>query len=269
MESIHQERKALFLIRGNSMKRKVVLVTGSSRGIGRSCILEFAKKGYDVVINYHNSQREAETLKEEVENKYGVTALNIKCDVKDEVEVKQMIAEIIEHFGRLDVLVNNVAIENTSSFDEKSKKTFDEVLGTNMIGSFLVSREASHHMRKAKTGSIINISSNNGIDKYAPETLEYDVSKAGINILTKVMAKEFAPYVRVNAIAPGWVLTEKNKKLNDELNGQFVTSESEKILLGRFAKEEEIAKVAVFLASDGASYINGEIIVVDGGTSNV
>ena len=247
------------------MKRKVVLVTGSSRGIGRSCILAFAKKNYDVVINYHNSKKEAEDLKREVEMTYGVEALVIRGNVALESDVQKMMTEIIDRFGRIDVLVNNAAIEDTHSFWDKNSATFANVLGTNLIGSFLVSKEASRYMLEKRIGCIINISSNNGIDKYAPETVEYDVSKAGINILTKVMARELAPNIRVNAVAPGWVLTSKNELLDEQLNGKFIESEKEKILLGRFAKEEEIAQVVTFLASDDASYINGEIIVVDGG----
>ena len=246
------------------MERKVALVTGSSRGIGRSCILEFAKKGYDVVINYNNSEELAISLKEEVEN-LGVKALVIKCDVSNEVDVINMINNVIREFGHIDVLVNNAAIEECTDFNTKTKTSFERVLGTNLIGSFLVSKEVSKYMLERKFGRIINISSNNSINKYDPSTLEYDCSKAGINILTKNMAKEFAPYINVNAVAPGWVLTEKNEELDKELNGCFVSSESKNILLKRFASVEEIAKVVLFLAGDDSSYINGEVIVVDGG----
>ncbi|MBE6151638.1 MAG: SDR family oxidoreductase [Firmicutes bacterium] len=246
------------------MERKVALVTGSSRGIGRGCILEFAKKGYDVVINYNNSEELAISLKEEVEN-LGVKALVIKCDVSKEEDVINMINSVIREFGHIDVLVNNAAIEECSEFKDKNKSSFERILGTNLIGSFLVSKEVSKYMLERKFGRIINISSNNSINKYDPSTLEYDCSKAGINILTKNMAKEFAPYINVNAVAPGWVLTEKNEELDKELNGCFVSSESKNILLKRFASVEEIAKVVLFLAGDDSSYINGEVIVVDGG----
>ena len=246
------------------MERKVALVTGSSRGIGRGCILEFAKKGYDVVINYNNSEELAISLKEEVEN-LGVKALVIKCDVSNEEDVINMINNVIREFGHIDVLVNNAAIEECTEFNTKTKSSFERILGTNLIGSFLVSKEVSKYMLERKFGRIINISSNNSINKYDPSTLEYDCSKAGINILTKNMAKEFAPYINVNAVAPGWVLTEKNEELDKSLNGCFVSSESENILLKRFARVEEIAKVVLFLAGDYSSYINGEVIVVDGG----
>ncbi len=251
------------------MEKEVVLVTGSSRGIGKSCVIEFCKKGYNVIINYNNSKEEAENLKSELETKYDCSIKVIQADVSNSDEVKKMVSEIIEHFGHIDVLVNNAAIEVNSDFFAKSKDSFTKVLETNLIGTFLVSQMVGKHMMERKKGRIINISSNNSINKYSPETLEYDTSKAGINILTKSMAQVFAPFVNVNAVAPGWVLTEKNKELDEELQGQFVKSESEKICLKRFAEPEEIAKVVLFLAGHDASYINGEIIVVDGGNENV
>lgn len=247
------------------MEKKVALVTGSSRGIGKGIILEFAKLGYDVVINYNHSFNDAYNLKEFVEKEYSVKSLVVQCDVSNESEVIDMVKDVISEFGHIDVLVNNAAIEECSEFKDKDKNSFERVLGTNLIGSFLVSREVSKYMLENKKGRIINISSNNSINKYDPSTLEYDCSKAGINILTKNMAKEFAPYINVNAVAPGWVLTEKNEELDKELSGCFISSESENILLKRFAKVEEIAKVVLFLASDDSSYINGEVIVVDGG----
>ncbi len=251
------------------MERKVVLVTGSSRGLGRSCIIEFAKRGYDVVINYLHSEKMAESLKEEVEKNFDVKAMVVKADVSNEQQVQDMVEKIIKIFGHIDVLVNNAAIENNSEFAEKNKESFEKVLGTNLIGSFLVSKYVSKFMLKCQSGRIVNISSNNSIDKYDSSTVEYDVSKAGINILTKVMAKEFAPFINVNAVAPGWILTETNQSIDRELDGTFIKSESEKILLKRFATMEEIAKIVFFLASEEASYLNGEIIVADGGSQNV
>lgn len=243
---------------------RVVLVTGSSRGIGKAIIEEFAKEGYNVIINYNNSQDEALALQKEIE-RFNVESMVVKCDISHEEEIDEMIAEVISKFGRIDVLVNNAALENNSEFSQKTKESFRNILDVNLIGTFLMSKKVSEYMIANKSGKIINISSNNSINKYDATTVEYDVSKAGINILTKVMAKEFAPYINVNAVAPGWVLTEKNKTLDEELDGHFVKSESENIYLGRFARPEEIAKVVLFLASDDAKYINGEIIVADGG----
>ena len=151
--------------------RETVLVTGSSRGIGKATILEFAKKGYDVVINYNNSEIEALSLKKEVEEKYNVKALAVKCDVSKEDEVDEMVNSIISKFGHIDVLVNNAAIENTNDFFDKTKESFREVIDINLIGTFLVSKIVGKHMLENKKGRIINISSNNGIDKYDSSTV--------------------------------------------------------------------------------------------------
>lgn len=239
----------------------VVLVTGGSRGIGRATVIEFAKKGYDVIINYVNDYESALSLKEEVESKYNIKALIIKADVSNEEEVKNMVEEIISELGHIDCLVNNAGIAIDTIFEDKTVENFRRILDVNLIGTFLVSKHVGEYMLKEKKGSIINISSTNGIDTVYPESLDYDASKAGVISLTKNLAREYAPYIRVNSVAPGWVLTEMNKELDDE----FVKEECEKILVDRFANPSEIAKVVVFLASSDASYINSEVIRVDGG----
>ena len=241
---------------------KVVLVTGGSRGIGRSTIIEFAKNGYDVVINYVNNELSANDLKNEVEEKYNVKALVVKCDISNEVDIKNMIDTTINTFGKIDVLVNNAAIAIDTIFEDKTKENFMKTLEVNLVGTFLVSKEVGKYM---KNGSIINVSSTNGIDTIYPESLDYDASKAGVISLTKNLAIAYAPNIRVNTVAPGWVLTDMNK----ELDYEFVKNEEKKILLNRFADPEEIAKVIYFLASDEASYINGSVIRVDGGVNNV
>ena len=241
--------------------RKVVLVTGSSKGIGASCIRRFAKENYDVVINYNNSKDKALKLKSEIEE-FGVEALCIKCDISKEEEIKSMIDNIIKEFGRIDVLVNNASIDISTIFEEKTKENFLKTLDVNLVGTFLVSKYVSKYMKEQKSGSIINVSSTNGIDKNFPMCLDYDASKAGVISLTHNLALEFKPYIRVNAIAPGWVGTESELEGLDE---EFIKSEEEKIYLGRIAQEEEIANVVYFLASDQASYINNSVIRVDGG----
>lgn len=240
---------------------KVALVTGASRGIGKATIIEFAEKGYDVVINYMSSKKEALELKQEVEIKYGVKASVIKADVSEEIEVKNMVEEVISTFGHIDVLVNNAGIAIDTIFEDKTVSNFRRTLDVNLIGTFLVSKYVGEFMLKEKKGSIINISSTNGLDTIYPESLDYDASKAGIISLTRNLAIQYAPSIRVNSVAPGWVLTDMNKELDDD----FIKEEESKILLDRFANPSEIAKVIVFLASDDASYINGEIIRVDGG----
>lgn len=243
---------------------KTVLVTGSSRGIGKSIIIEFAKNNYNVVINYNNSESEAKKLEQYIINNFNVKTLVIKCDIKNEEEVKNMIEEIINKFNKIDVLVNNAAIELNSDFFDKDSISFNKVLNTNLIGTFLVSKYASIYMLKEKEGSIINITSNNAINKNDPNTLEYDASKAGIISLTHNLAKQLKPYITVNAISPGWVETDKIKELDDSLNNEFIKEESKNIYVNRFAKEEEIASLVYYLTTN--KYINDEVITIDGGT---
>lgn len=242
-------------------KRKVVLVTGGARGIGRSTIIEFAKNNYDVVINYCHSEIEANELKEFVEKEYNVNALVIKASVSNESEVEAMVEQVIEVFGHIDVLVNNAGIAIDTTFDDKTYDNFMETLKVNLIGTFMVSKYVGKYMLANGEGNIINVSSTNGIDTVYPESLDYDASKAGVISLTKNLALQYAPNIRVNTVAPGWVTTDMNK----ELDYNFIKKEEEKIILNRFADPSEIAKVIVFLASSDASYINGSIIRVDGG----
>lgn len=242
--------------------RKVVLVTGGSRGIGRATVIEFAKKGYNVVINYVNSEIDAINLKELVENDYNVRALVVKADISNEEEIVLMINEIINNFGHIDCLVNNAGIAIDTLFEDKTTNNFKKILDVNLIGTFLVSKYVGKHMIENKNGTIVNVSSTNGIDTVYPMSLDYDASKAGVISLTKNLAVQYAPYIRVNCVAPGWVNTDMNKELSDE----FIAEECSNVLLNRFGEPGEIAKVISFLASDDASYINGEIIRIDGGS---
>ncbi len=241
---------------------KVCLVTGGSRGIGAACVKEFAKNGYDVAINYVNDDLSANLLKTEIENNYHVKVLIVKADVANEIEVKNMVEEVINTFGNIDVLVNNAGIAIDTILEDKTVENFRRILDVNLIGTFLVSREVAKYMLNRKAGSIVNISSTNGIDTGYPEGLDYDASKAGVISLTKNLAKEYHPYIRVNSIAPGWVMTDMNK----DLDSDFIKKEEEKILLGRFADPAEIAKVVYFVGAE-ASYINSSIIRVDGGVN--
>ena len=242
---------------------KVVLVTGSNRGIGRSTIEEFAKAGLDVVINYCHHKEEAFELKEYIESTYNVRTLVVKCDVSKEDEVIEMINEIMDYFGRLDILVNNASVCRDSLLMDKEVVSFKRILDVNLIGTYLCSKYASKVMSDEGC-SIINISSTNAIDTYYPESCDYDASKAGVISLTHNLAREFSPYIRVNCVCPGWVNTDMNK----ELSVEQVHDEEKNILLKRFANPEEIAKVIVFLASNKASYVNDSIIRVDGGKFN-
>lgn len=233
---------------------KVILVTGASRGLGEAIAKKFLDNNNIVYINFNKT-----TLKE-LEEKYHEykNARFIKCDVSNEEEVKNMISKIKEEEGHLDVLVNNAGIAIDSELKDKNKESFQRILDVNLIGPFLTSKYVLDIMDK---GSIINISSTNGIDTYYSYSLDYDASKAGLINLTHNFASMYAPNIRVNCIAPGWINTEMNKELDKE----YIKEECEHILLERFAEPKEIANVVFFLASEEASYITDTIIRVDGG----
>lgn len=259
------------------MENKVVLVTGSSRGIGKATIIEFAKKGYNVVINYIDSKKEAKLkfinenefeydnredaykLKKYIEEQYKVQALVIEADVSNEIEVKNCVNTIMNNFGRIDVLVNCAGIVFDRNIYEATITEFENTIKVNILGTFIVSREVIKKMKKGS--SIINISSTNGTKVVAPESIDYNISKVGMQSLTKDLAYQFKPNIRVNAIAIGWADTDMNKDLSKD----YIKEETEKIYLERFANPSEIAKTIYFLASEEASYINGEVINVDGG----
>ena len=241
------------------MNNKVVLVTGSSRGIGKATIIKFASEGYNVVINYIENDKEAQEVKEFVEKEYNIKALTIKTDVSNEADVKSMVDTIIKEFGKIDVLVNNAGIVFDRNFEDITIDEFKRTLEVNVIGAFIVSREVSKHMKSGST--IVNVSSTNGTKTISPECLDYNVSKVGLQSLTRDLAFQLKPNIRVNAIAIGWADTDMNKDLPKE----YIEDENAKIYLERFAQPEEIAKTIYFLASEESSYINSEILVIDGG----
>ncbi len=230
-----------------------VLITGGASGLGKELVKSFNKKGYNVVFTYFKVKPDND-LK-------GIKG--IYCDLSNEKDINELLKKV----KSIDILINNAAVEYTKDLYEKKKKDFLYTMEVNLIAPFLLSRELGKRMYENKYGKIINISSNNSINKYDSSTVDYDVSKAGLNILTKVLAKEFAPYVNVNAVAPGWILTDKVKELDDNLDNVLTAEESKKILVNRFATPEDICNLVLFLASDKANYIDSEIIRIDGGTN--
>lgn len=240
------------------LKGKVVLVTGATGGIGTEVVRKFASLGANVMIHYNSSYEKAEKLKNEFINS---EAFIVKADLEKEDEIFNMIEETIKKFGKLDILVNNASICDDSLVEDKTKESFSKILNVNLIGTFLTSKYASKYMILNKYGKIINVSSTNGIDTYYPYSLDYDASKAGVISLTHNLALEYAPYINVNCVAPGWV----NTKMNENLSPEFKEAELNKIFLKRFAEPSEIASLICFLASDEANYINGEVIRIDGG----
>ena len=237
----------------------VVLITGASKGIGAETAIKYAENKYDVVINYYSDDDSADNVKKKVED-LGQRCLLEKCDVSKEEEVKNMVSDIINKFGSIDVLVNNAGIANDTLPFEKNIDDFKRVLDVNLIGTYLVTKYVAKYMKK---GSIINVASNTALNCYYPYSLDYDASKAGVISLSHNLATTLSPNIRVNAVCPGWVNTDMNKELDDD----YIKEECKNIMLGRFASVREVANVIYFLSSDDASYINNSIIRVDGGTN--
>ena len=243
-------------------ENKVALITGAGKGIGAAIAKEFAKKNYNLILNYNTSEQMTKELQKILTKQYPIQVICIKADISNETEVKRMIEKSLQTFSKIDVLVNNAGIAIDTLYEDKTVSNFRKTLEVNLIGTFLVSKYVGDNMYQNKKGAIINIASTNGIDEYFPMSLDYDASKAGVISLTHNLAIQYAPYIRVNAIAPGWVATENEMK---ELDDEYIQLEQDKIYLKRFGEPEEIAKVVSFLASEDASYINNAIIRVDGG----
>ena len=243
------------------LKGKVALITGGVRGIGRAISLCFAEQGADVVVNYtsEGSQLEAKKLVEEIKA-MGVKAKAIRCDVSKSEEAKAMISETVKAFGKLDILVNNAGITKDMLLLRMKEEEFDRVLEVNLKGAFNCTKEASRAMLKTG-GSIINMTSVVGLMGNVGQS-NYAASKAGLIGFTKSVAKEFASRnIRINDIAPGFIQTEMTDVLSDTVKETVTGS----IPMKRFGKTEEVAKAALFLASDLSSYVTGEVLRVDGG----
>ena len=241
---------------------KVVLITGGAGGIGSAIALKLAQEGHDIVINFLHSETKANELKEKIEREYGVRCLALQADVSDEEAVEEMIKTIDWELGGVDILINNAAIDMPDLFGSKDAKQFRRVLDVNVVGAYNCAKSVYPHMKEKGYGKIVNISSTNGINTYYPMCFDYDASKAALLSLTHDLAVQFAPYVNVNAIAPGFIGTKKELEGYDE---EFLKQECEKILMGRYGEPEEVAELISFLVSEKASYINNTVIRIDGG----
>ncbi|RHM63589.1 MULTISPECIES: SDR family NAD(P)-dependent oxidoreductase [Coprobacillaceae] len=244
------------------MKNKVVLITGGAQGIGKAIALELAKNHYDIVINYLTSKNGALALKEQIIKDYGVKCLILQCDVSKEKDVDQMVSMIEEKLDGVDILINNAAIDLSNLFHLKNADEFRKTLDVNVIGAYNCAKRVYRKMLEKEYGRIINISSTNGINTYYPMCIDYDASKAALISLTHNLAFEFAPYIHVNCIAPGFIGTENELAGYDE---EFLKEEQEKIMVERYGKPEEVAYLVKFLISDEANYINNTVIRIDGG----
>ena len=239
----------------------IALVTGGSSGIGRAIVERLAKGGYSVAFTYNENRNPAIALAENL-TKDGMPVKCYKCDVTSEKQIDELIDAVLKDFGKIDVLVNNAGVASDHLFMNKTADIFKNTLNVNLIGPFLISKKVGNLMHENKSGKIINIASTNGINTYYPMCVDYDASKAGLISLTHNLAMQFAPYVNVNAIAPGFIAT---KNEIDAMDQEYIESETEKILLKRVGKERDVANLVNFLASDEAGFINNEVIRIDGG----
>lgn len=241
-------------------ERKVALVTGATRGIGKAIALELADNGYDIVLNYRNANDELKQTQKEIEGK-NVNCFLVYGDISKFEDCENIAKQAIEEFGRIDVLVNNAGITRDGLIMRMKKEDFESVIDTNLTGTFNMTRNVVPFMIKQKNGRIINLSSVVGITGNAGQT-NYSASKAGVIGFTKSLAKEVASRnILVNAIAPGFIETDMTKVLSDSVKEAILNQ----IPLKRMGEAKEVAKLVKFLVSDDSKYITGQVINVDGG----
>lgn len=244
------------------LKDKVALITGGGRGIGAATAFLFAEEGAKICIV---DMREEALSKISAEAKgKGYEFKTLLGDVSKKGQVDAVFEQLIKEFGRIDVLVNNAGIAISRPFLEKTVEDWERTMAVNLVGVFLCSQAAARHMLKQKSGKIVNISSIRGIEHCGREgIMDYSASKMGVISLTKTMAKELAPYINVNAVAPGHTETEMTRSLPEEIKRNMI----EGSYLKRLARPEEIARAILFMASDDANFITGQVLLVDGGFS--
>lgn len=242
------------------MDKPIALITGASHGIGKQIAVTFAAHGYDLILNYSSSAAAAADVAAECE-KLGSKVLSVQCNVADYAAVGAMINLGLSTFGTIDVLINNAGITKDTLILRMKENDFDEVMAVNLKGSFNTIQHVAKTMLRNKKGRIINLASVVGLLGNAGQA-NYAASKGGLIALTKSVAREFASRgITVNAIAPGFIQT----KMTDALPQEVKTSVLNQIPLARFGQPEDIAYTALFLASDHAAYITGQVIPVDGG----
>lgn len=249
------------------LKDKIALVTGSSRGIGKATALLFAREGANVIVNYVSNRKEAEDVSQEIRN-MGRKSIAVKADVSNREEVRCMVKQIIDVFGRIDILVNNAAIIcKPTNILNATKEEWERLLNVNLLGAYFCVQEVAPYMIRQKYGKIVNISSNAALGTTFSAHVAYDASKAAIVNLTKRLAFELGPYgITVNSVAPGMTKTEMiGVGRNEEEIRKLIEDRAKTTSLRRLAEPYEIANVVLFLSSDESSYVTGQVIVVDGG----
>ncbi|MEA3430073.1 MAG: 3-oxoacyl-ACP reductase family protein [Nanoarchaeota archaeon] len=239
------------------LQGKVALITGASRGIGASIALTFAQEGAVIALNYNNSERFARAMVRDIQ--IYTQATSYRADMSNLEQVRTMVDKVISDYGRLDILVNNAGILHRNSFFESTEDIWDETMNLNLKAVYFCSQYATQHMTE---GSIINISSLSG-QKPGKKDIEYGLSKCGVEFITCALAKALAPNIRVNAIAPGRTYTDMT---GYRTNPAKEAKRIKEIPLKRINEPEDIANLAVFLASEQARQITGQIINVDGGS---
>lgn len=241
-------------------EKKVVFVTGGSRGIGKEVALKYAQNGFNIVTNYVSDKTDVEKLKKEFEEN-NIEALVLKADVSKQEEVEKVVESAIEKFGKIDVLVNNAGITRDNLLMRMKEEDFDKVLEINLKGTFLVTKAVTKYMMKKRQGSIINLSSVVGVAGNAGQC-NYSASKAGVIGFTKSIAKELASRnIRANAVAPGFIETDMTDVLPDSVKENIYNQ----IPLKRMGTAKEVAELIYFLGTDASSYITGQVINIDGG----
>lgn len=237
-----------------------VLITGASRGIGAACAAAFAREGWNVAVNYHRSADKAAALGEEL-SAGGAAVMTVKADVSDSAQVREMVQEVYRRFGQIDVLVNNAGIAHVGLFTEMTDAMWDRMITVNLSGVRHCCAAVLPGMIRAHSGCIVNIASMWG-EVGASCEAAYSAAKAGVIGLTKALAKEVGPSgIRVNAVSPGVIMTDMMSGFSDE----DIAALEEEIPLGRLGSPEEAAEAVVFLASDRARYITGQVLSVNGG----
>ena len=240
---------------------RIAIVTGASRGIGRAIAERFAAEGASVVVNYVAGSKAADEVVAGI-TAAGGTAVAIKADVSNKASVDELVAATLARFGWIDILVNNAGVMITKPVLETSEDDWDLTIDINLKGAYLCSKAVAPVMIKQGAGTIINMSSNSGL--YHPSAMkwtEYVVSKAGMNGLTKAMALALGPQIRINAICPGWIRTDMVEAIDPAVQQRIL----DETALGRWGTPGDIAASAVFLASDEAAFITGELLIVAGG----
>jgi pteridine reductase len=235
---------------------KVALVTGAAKRVGKAIALGLARRGAHVAISYHRSEAEAQQTVQEIEA-YGAQSMAVRGDISRSVEVDAMIAQVMSHFGRIDILVNNASNYYKTPFTGLTEEQWDDLVGTNLKGTFLVAKRVGDEMLKAGSGKIINLADWTGFRPYK-DYIPYCVAKAGVIALTKALAKTLAPHIQVNAVAPGPVLLPE--EFDDSIRAAVIRATP----LKRIGTPEDIAQTVVFLV-EGSDFITGATIVVDGG----